>query len=60
MEIMNCVFGMNCNPLAREDESTLTEIRVPAQNEEEAYARLKTLVGGVMAKRFCLNDVRDY
>ena len=60
MKIMNYVFGMNYNPIVREEEGVLTEIRIPAQSEEEARARLKELVGGVMAKRFCLNDIRDY
>ena len=60
MKTMNYIFGMNYNPLTREDESALTELRIPAQSDEEAFARLRTLVGGVMAKRFCLNDIRDY
>ena len=52
------VFGMNYNPLEREEESLLTEVIVPAESEEEARERLRVMVGSVMAKN--LNDVRDY
>lgn len=54
------VFGMNYNPLEREEESLLTEVIVPAESEEEARERLRVMVGSVMAKNFYLNDVRDY
>jgi hypothetical protein len=54
------VFGMNYNPVKREDEAELTEIRIPAETEEEARTRLIVLVGSVRAKSFYLNDIRDY
>jgi len=58
--MMLYVFGMNYNPLSKEDETELTEIRLPAKSEEEAAERLKEMVGTVLAKRFYLNDIRDY
>ena len=54
------VFGMNYNPLKKEDEMEVTQILIPAESEEEAKSRLKEMVGGVMTKKFCLNDMRDY
>lgn len=54
------VFGMNYNPLKKEDEIEVTQISIPAESEEEAVSRLKAMVGGVITKKFCLNDVRDY
>lgn len=54
------VFGMNYNPLEREEETELTEVKIPAETDEEAINRLIVLVGSVMAKNFCINDVRDY
>ena len=54
------VYGMNYNPIEREDEMELTEVRIPAETEDEAYNRLCVMVGSVMAKNFYLNDVRDY
>lgn len=54
------VYGMNYNPIEREEECELTEIRIPAATEEEARLRLRVLVGSVMAKNFYLNDIRDY
>ena len=54
------VFGMNYNPITKKDEVELTEVKIPAKTEDEAYKRLKEMVGGVMAKKFYLNDVRDY
>ena len=53
------VFGMNYNPILKEDEPDHTEIKIPAKTEEEANARLVELVGRVMAKRFILDDTRD-
>ena len=60
MDIVKYVFGMNYNPIERQDEPYLTEIIIPSISEEEAKERLKVLVGSVMAKNFILNDVRDY
>ena len=54
------VFGMNYNPITKTDEVELTEVKIPAKTEEEAYERLKEMVGGVMAKKFYLDDIRDY
>lgn len=54
------VFGMNYNPVERIDECEVTEIRIPANTEEEAKERLRAMIGTVMAKRFYLNDIRDY
>lgn len=56
----NYIFGMNLNPITREEEPELTEIRIPAESVEEAKERLEFLVGSVMAKNFYLNDIRDY
>ena len=60
MDVVKYVFGMNYNPVERKDEPYLTEVLIPAISEDEARLRLKVLVGSVMAKNFCLNDVRDY
>ena len=60
MDIVKYVFGMNYNPLERQDEPYLTEIIIPAISEQEARDRLRVLVGSVMEKNFILNDVRDY
>lgn len=54
------VFGMNYNPLTREEEEELTEIKIPAKTEEEARSRLSAMVGWRMARRCLLNDVREY
>ena len=54
------VYGMNYNPIEKTEEMELTEIKIPAETEEEAVNRLRALVGSVMTKRFCLNDIRDY
>ena len=54
------VFGMNYNPLERKEEVELTEIIIPAETDNEAILRLRQLIGFVMAKRFYLNDIRDY
>lgn len=54
------LFGMNFNPIAREDEQYLTQVEVPADSEEEAWERLKALVGSVVAKKCWLNDIREY
>lgn len=54
------VFGMNYNPLTKTEEMEVTQILIPAKTEDEAKNRLKEMVGSVMARRFCLNDIRDY
>ena len=54
------VFGMNYNPIERIDECEVTEISIPADTEEEAKERLRVMVGSAMAKKFYLNDIRDY
>lgn len=54
------VFGMNYNPLKKEEEMEVTQISIPSETEEEAKARLKELVGSVLARKFYLNDIRDY
>lgn len=54
------VFGMNYNPLKKEEEMEVTQISIPSETEEEAKARLKEMVGSVLARKFYLNDIRDY
>ena len=54
------VFAMNYNPLKKEDEMEVTQISIPADAQDEAVARLKAMVGAVMAKKFFLNDIQDY
>ena len=54
------VFGMNYNPLTKTEEVEVTQISIPAETEDEAKNRLKKMVGSVMARKFFLNDVRDY
>lgn len=54
------IFGMNYNPITKKDEVELTEVKIPAKTEEEAYERLTAMVGSVMVKEFYLNDIRDY
>lgn len=54
------VFGMNYNPLTKTEEMEVTQISIPAKTEDEAKSRLKEMVGSVMARKFFLNDVRDY
>ena len=54
------VFAMNYNPLKKEEETEVTQISIPADTQDEAVARLKTMVGAVMAKKFFLNDIQDY
>lgn len=54
------VFGMNYNPLKKKEEMEVTQISIPAETEEEAKMRLKEMVGSVLAKKFVLNDIRDY
>ena len=54
------VFGMNYDPVMEKDETYLTEFNIPAASHNEAVLRLKLLIGAEMAKKCCLNDVRDY
>lgn len=54
------VFGMNYNPLTKTEEMEVTQILIPAETQDEAKNRLKEMVGSVMAKKFYLNDIRDY
>ncbi len=54
------VFGMNYNPIDSKEEQELTEIKIPAENDNEAIFRLRALVGRVIAKKCYINDIRDY
>lgn len=42
------VYGMNYNPLKKEDEMEVTQILISAESEDEARSRLKKMVGGVV------------
>lgn len=51
---------MNYNPMDENDEIFLTEFKIPAESYDDAYAKLKRLIGSNMAKKCFLNDEYDY
>jgi len=54
-------FGLNYNFYDMEDEPYLTEINIPAENEEMARWKLSCLIGGVYMETKCrLNEIRNY
>ena len=58
--MLTFVFGMNWNPIEKSDETYLTTIKIPANNLEEASAKLVALLGQRIASKCFLNDYYEY
>jgi hypothetical protein len=54
-------FGLNFDAYKWVKEPYLTEIKIPAENEEMAWLKLDSLVGGKHKREKCwLNEAYDY